>query len=679
MFLVDYAHVHPALAYGLVGAAALAEALPVLGALVPGDVIILGIGALVPTGAVGLWPLILAATVGAVIGDGLSFGLGRHYREALLGRWPIRGHLAWVARGEEFSERHGGKSVFIARFTPGMRAIVPTLSGMLRMSPARFYTMNVLSAVIWAPLHVVAGAAIGAALVLLGAVAGRLAMLVAIVLALAALVIWGTRAVARRVPPRVAAAADGLRRWALRRDSVLRRSVLAFLDPARRELPGLALLASILVASLWLFLGVLQDVLAGDPLVRANEAVLHFMQSLRIDAVDRVMVAITELGDPSVVTAVAFAALLWFAVRRNGRAAAHAAGAVGLSAALTFVVKSALRTSRPFAPDAAWQTFAFPSGHSAVNAALYGFLAIVAAWGSSKRTVFTVAGAASLLVAAIAFSRIYLGLHWLSDVLAGIAFGTAWAAFLAIAYLRRNPPRIGAGGLCAFTGAALLVAGGWHIDRSHREDMVRYAVQERSVPMRCGAWWRSRWAELPARRRDLEGESGAALTFQWAGSVATLARDLAGRGWTKPTPWTVRSTLAWLRPHVPIAHLPVLPRLEDGREQALVRTLPVGGASGDSRFVLRVWRSSVEITGLAGGSVPLLVGMVEKERIDRSVAFVTMTHSTPDYGAGLEALAAAMPLSRRVVRADEARQPGWRGRVILGRSGPAPSGLRPGS
>ena len=679
MFLVDYAHGHPALAYGFVGVVAFAESLPVLGALVPGDVVILGIGALVPTGAVGLWPLILAATVGAIVGDGLSFGLGRHYREAILGRWPVRGHRAWVARGEQFIERHGGKSVFVARFTPGMRAIVPALSGILRMSIVRFCTLNVLSAVIWAPLHVVAGAAIGAALVLLGAVAGRLAMLVAIVLALVALVIWGARAVARRVPRRVAAAADGLRRWALRRDSLLRRSVLAFLDPSRRELPGLALLASILVASLWLFLGVLQDVIAGDPLVRANEAVFHFMQSLRIDAVDRVMVAISELGDPSVVTAVAIAALLWFAIRRNGRAAAHAVGAVGLSAALTIVIKAALRIPRPVALDAAWETFAFPSGHSAVNAALYGFLAIVVAWGSPIRTMVMVAGAASLLVVAMAFSRIYLGLHWMSDVLAGTAFGTAWAAFLAIAYLRRNPPRIGAGGLCAFTGAALLVAGGWHIDRSHRLDMVRYARQERTVPMQSDAWWRSRWAELPARRRDLEGETGAALTFQWAGSATTLARVLAGRGWTTPIPWTLRSTLAWLLPHEPLARLPVLPRLEDGREEALVMTRPVGGASGTTRFVLRVWRSRVEITGLAGGSVPLLVGMVEKERIDRSIAFVTITHTSPDYGAGLAALAASLPSSRRVVRTADARQSGWRGRVILGRDGASSAGVRPGS
>ncbi|MGH8229566.1 MAG: hypothetical protein ACREU3_16975, partial [Steroidobacteraceae bacterium] len=68
-----------------------------------------------------------------------------------------------------------------------------------------------------------------------------------------------------------------MRAWAQRRKSWLGRSLLSILDPSRKELPGLALLGAILVASLWLFLGVLQDVLAGDPLVRANEAVFHFL------------------------------------------------------------------------------------------------------------------------------------------------------------------------------------------------------------------------------------------------------------------------------------------------------------------------------------------------------------------------------------------------------------------
>ena len=82
---------HQNVAYGLVLLISLSESLPVVGAFVPGDAIIFAVSALVPTGALRLWPLVLAAFVGAVLGDGFAFWLGRHYHAAILGRWPFRG------------------------------------------------------------------------------------------------------------------------------------------------------------------------------------------------------------------------------------------------------------------------------------------------------------------------------------------------------------------------------------------------------------------------------------------------------------------------------------------------------------------------------------------------------------------------------------------------------------
>ncbi|EQD30577.1 phosphoesterase PA-phosphatase related protein, partial [mine drainage metagenome] len=152
------------------------------------------------------------------------------------------------------------------------------------------------------------------------------------------------------------------------------------LDPQHRELPGLVLLGALLVASLWLFFGVLQDVLAGAALVRTNEAVFHFMQSLRTDWIDQIMVAVSELGDATVVTATAIAAMLWFAWRSNWRAAAHALAAVVAASLFTLVFNLALHIPQPGAPSEVWNVFSFPSGHSVASAALYGFLTIVSVW-----------------------------------------------------------------------------------------------------------------------------------------------------------------------------------------------------------------------------------------------------------------------------------------------------------
>lgn len=152
---------HPALAYGAVFLLALSESVPVVGAVVPGTAAILAIAALVPSGAVDVWPILAAATLGAVLSDGASYWLGHVYHRGLLDRWPLDRCPGLVARSEGFFHRHGAMSVALARFVPGVRAFVPLVAGIVRMPVARFYTANVASAVAWAVVHVVPGIVVG--------------------------------------------------------------------------------------------------------------------------------------------------------------------------------------------------------------------------------------------------------------------------------------------------------------------------------------------------------------------------------------------------------------------------------------------------------------------------------------------------------------------------------------
>ena len=668
--VVTLAGAHQNIAYGLILLASLSESLPVVGALVPGDAIIFAVSALVPTGALRLWPLIIAAFIGAVLGDGFAFWLGRHYHASILGRWPFRGRPQLVARGGAFLDRHGGKSVFTARFTPGVRAIVPVLSGVLCMDAVRFYLMNLLSALLWAPAHILAGAALGASFVLLGAVAGRLALIAAILLVLLGLLYVLMRYLLRRVAPYMLAAEERLRVWAAGRTGWFARQLLAVLDPTRREMPGLAVLSAVVLSSLWLFFGVLQDVIAGDPLVRANQAVFHFLQSLRTEWVDQAMVAVTELGDPSVLAAVALAAVGWLAWRRNWRAAAHLVSVVAVAGIATAVLKIVLHIHRPEPIGAGWGAFAFPSGHSAASAALYGFLAIIVAWEIEGRWRLPMTGVIAVLIGAIGFSRVYLGAHWLSDVLAGTAFGIAAAALIAIAYLRRNPPRVGASGLCMSTGLALLLVGGLHIARWHTSDMRRYAVRQQVQLMPLQTWWQRGWIHMPARRVDLIGGAQQPLSFQWAGHRAGLRRELALHGWQNPPRWTLRTAARWFEPHVGLAELPVLPHLESGHREALV--LVHGSRSPHQRYVLRLWRSGTDLT-TAAAVEPLYLGTVVAEQLQRVAPVMTLTQASGDYDAPRNLLARALAHRRLQVRPGIRPQPAWDGCVLLGRPAPGRS------
>jgi membrane protein DedA with SNARE-associated domain len=96
---------HPHFAYGLVLLLAFSESLPVLGAVVPGTAIIIGLAALVPSGVLKLSPLLVAALIGAMIGDGLSFWLGHRYHEQILTRWPFRRYPQLIERSEAFFKK----------------------------------------------------------------------------------------------------------------------------------------------------------------------------------------------------------------------------------------------------------------------------------------------------------------------------------------------------------------------------------------------------------------------------------------------------------------------------------------------------------------------------------------------------------------------------------------------
>jgi undecaprenyl-diphosphatase len=459
--IVALAQAHALLAYSLALVLAGAESLPVFGAAVPGSGAIVALGVLVPSGALGFWPLVLATTAGAIVGDGFSFWLGHHYRAEAATIWPLRHHPGLISQGEAFFAHHGGKAIVAARFTPGVRAVVPLVAGIAGMPMVNFYSVNVLSAVLWAPAHVVMGVLIGASLTVLGAIAGRLAALVLVVFSLLAVIIWLTPRAVRWLVRTAARLQEPVHAWATSRETRFRRQVLSLLDPNRPELNGLITLGAFLAVGLWVFLGVLQDVLSGDPLVRADQAVLQLVQSLRVAAFDRVVVAVTELGDATVTVVVALVAVLWLVWHRAWRAAFYCVAAIAGSAAFSLLLKLTLQQDRPQPLYAGLNSFSFPSSHTTVSVALYGFLAVLIGREVGMRWRIGTVLVAVLLASSIAFSRLYLGAHWPSDVAAGFAFGVAWMALLGIAYLQHTPQPIRAGGLAGVVGITLLAVGAY--------------------------------------------------------------------------------------------------------------------------------------------------------------------------------------------------------------------------
>ena len=155
--LIAFVSAHAWLAYLTLFLAALLEAVPVAGSVIPGSTIILALSALVPGGELQLGPVLAAAAAGALLGDGTAFWIGHRTQREILSAWPMANYPRVVAQSEAFFHRWGALAVFFARFVAPLRAFVPVTAGALGMPPLRFYAVNIPAILLWALAHVLPG------------------------------------------------------------------------------------------------------------------------------------------------------------------------------------------------------------------------------------------------------------------------------------------------------------------------------------------------------------------------------------------------------------------------------------------------------------------------------------------------------------------------------------------
>jgi undecaprenyl-diphosphatase len=218
------------------------------------------------------------------------------------------------------------------------------------------------------------------------------------------------------------------------------------LDPSRPQ--GFLLTFTITVAALcaWAFGGLTQDVVAHDELARVDPRFESYVVAHRAAWATGVMKSVTWLGSNAVLIPLVLVVGGYFVLRHRDWKPLGKLGASLLGAVLLYdIVKPLVGRARPptrFDVGYTFSGFAFPSGHATESLAVWGMLALLTA-ATMRRRRYAPFVAATLLVAIVGFSRIYLGGHWLSDVLGGYALGGLWLSLLVAVMLARATPRGG--------------------------------------------------------------------------------------------------------------------------------------------------------------------------------------------------------------------------------------------
>jgi membrane protein DedA with SNARE-associated domain len=372
------------------------ECLAIAGIVVPGTVVLFAIAALAGSGILPLGEALLLGFLGGLLGDAVSYFLGRRFHQNIRRLPFLRHHPEWIGSAETYFHRYGIASLLVGRFIGPLRPMLPMVAGMFDMPVVRFAGVSIIAAAGWSVAYIMPGWAAGAAM---------------------------------RLPlpdgfwPEAAAVAAGL---ALLLGVAIQSSVRG-----KRYATKLIALTSFIL---------LIAVFEGWPyLAHLDQGLMALVQAHRYDIAQNYVILVTGLGDFRTQFYAAALLLIVLLVTRQWRHAIFVVGATLGAALVNQSMKYTFARARPEVLLEPLTTFSMPSGHSSASFAFFMTMAVLAGRAQPVRLRLTWLLLGGIPATLIAMSRVYLGVHWPTDVLAGmlLAFFTC---SVSLAFVQNKKP-----------------------------------------------------------------------------------------------------------------------------------------------------------------------------------------------------------------------------------------------
>lgn len=592
--LVTTLHTHPNWGYCIAFFIAFIESLAIIGTIIPGSVTMTAIGALVGSGVLPASWTFLIAIIGALSGDFISYWVGKYFDQRLANIWPFKNHPQWIPAGKLFFEKHGGKSVIIGRFFGPVRSFVPLIAGLLHMHPVYFLFAASISATLWAFVYMMPGVLIGAlSMELPPSLATKFILSIFAAIIIIWLLLWITRFTVQKIWGVIDLAVSKIwKKMQARKAWHFITTPLA--DPREPDLHNQLFLLLGAIVSFTLLLIFLWNITHHGILTALNQPLYELLQSIRTPFADSIMTLFTLLGDRKCILGFAVAILLWLTYQRNWRAAAHWLALMVLVIGSALTIKYGYYSPRPSPDLPANSTSSLPSGHTIFTLAFFGFLSVLIGHelpSNQRKRCYKIALS---IVGLAAFSRLYLGPHWLTDIIASFLLGLTCLLIVTISYRRHLTSHISPKKLSIASIVILLILWTGYSVWKYDETLEFHQHPPKTIHITENDWWQKLNPVIPIVRPNRLGHSVDPLNIEWYGSLEDIKTLLENKGWeSHPSAISFRGFFNRLSLQYPDRRLPLLPQLFHNRAPALLMTK----LNDNKRYdvVLYLWQSDFEL------------------------------------------------------------------------------------
>jgi undecaprenyl-diphosphatase len=379
------------------------ESLPLLGVVIPGGFIVLAAGFFIKTGVFHWMPTFFVVCIGSIVGNVIGYYIGRKYGESFLLRFGkyIFFQPKHFEKTKVLLHTHPGKAIIGGHFYSLTRALVPFAAGSMGISSLRFFTLTTIGTCLWVGIYIPVGYLFGQGFELASKYLGYI-FIGAVVVSIAVVYLY---------------------RWV---NHFVQKNK-HFTD-RYQVYPLIANLISIAV-----FAKILESVTVGEHIIRIDRYSNQFVDTIRFESITTFFIWITNIATPVNLFIISVALTVYFAYKHRWYYELLLPLALIGGTISTILIKYLVEQERPVFSLIRVYDFSFPSGHATLSTIFF-LLMIYFFYKKIERRWLRILYVSVNIFALVlvSFSRIYLDVHWLSDVVAGFALGVFWVSLAMI-------------------------------------------------------------------------------------------------------------------------------------------------------------------------------------------------------------------------------------------------------